>query len=233
MPLKENSPPQELAADGLGAPECTWHTARSTPKISQRIRVRQALLHYMRGVQWKRRAQRERQSLTVARPGHVLYNGTDPTVAAPPFPLSSSPPRQREAQRGGALQAGADRRRYKSDGNPRHGDGTAETRTRPVVRAALCLTHLCMNPAAVSLSFSLPVRFRRFEGGRTSGESSNRKSVPKGFPGNGPVVDPARPLRPGPQATHPKRSYKAGALQAPRMANDRRRGSTSQGMRCV
>src|SRR3990172_6775943 len=52
-------------------------------------------------------------------------------------------------------------------------------------------------------------------------ESPNRNSVrprKRGFPGTGPVVDPAMPRRPGPQATSTERWYKAGASQAPRAA---------------
>lgn len=40
-------------------------------------------------------------------------------------------------------------------------------------------------------------------------QPKERSTAQRGFPGNGPVVDPACALRPGPQATLTERSYKA------------------------
>jgi hypothetical protein len=45
MPLTNESPPQELAADGLGARGWISHTRKTVPKIIHSPSVRQALSH--------------------------------------------------------------------------------------------------------------------------------------------------------------------------------------------
>ena len=69
---------------------------------------------------------------------------------------------------------------------------------------------------------------------RTRPGSSNRnRGTLQGHPGTGPVVDPALPQRPGPQATHKALWSKARASQARRMANTSSGTNKSQGMRCA
>ena len=89
----------------------------------------------------------------------------------------------------------------------------------PVVRRADIFEPTPAQAPSTPLSFPLSVSVRRTEMGKMCAGSPNRKRVRlRVFPGNG-HRSCALPQRPGPQATTKKLSYKAGASQAPRVAN--------------